>query len=133
MARDGDSILSDAQAFTTQAAHASTNVYDFGAEHVGHNSKVLVTVNTAVTSDGSATVLAKVETDDNASFTSATELHATAAIGKATLVAGYKVLEFTLPHTVERYVRTTYTVGTADLTAGKFNAWISNILQTNGV
>lgn len=133
MILDADLILSDAQAETTVAAHASTNVVDFGAPNVGHNNKVIVTVNTAVTSDGSGTVLFTVETDDNADFTSATALYATAAIAKTTLVAGYRVLEFTLPYTVERYVRVTYTIGTAALTAGKFNAYIDNAIQTNNI
>lgn len=132
MILDADLILSDAQAETTVAAHASTNVVNFGAANVGHNNKVIVTVNTAAVGSG-ATVLFTVETDDNEAFTSATALYATAAIGVATLVAGYRVMEFTLPNTVEQYVRVTYTIGTAALTAGKFNAYIDNAIQTNNI
>lgn len=130
---DYDNVLSLAQAVTTAAATPTTNVIDFQAAHVGARNKVICTVNTAVTSGSSATVTFAVETDDNANFTSATTLYTTAAIAKATLVAGYKVFEFTLPWETERYVRGVITPAVGDLTAGKFNMWVDNVAQTNGL
>lgn len=128
---DNEMILSNAQAETTVAAHASTGYIDFGRAGAGYNKKILVTVNTSCSTASSPTVLFKVQCDDNSSFSSATDLFATAAIPAATLVAGYKVLEFTLPAEVERYVQVTYTIGTAALTTGKFNAWVDDAQQTN--
>ena len=48
----------------------------------------------------------------------------TGAIGKATLVAGYKVFEVPIPFKLQRYAKLVYTVATGPLTAGKFDAWI---------
>lgn len=130
---DNEMIMSNAQAVTTAAATASTNIIDFGVAGAGKDKKVIVTVNTAVTSGGAATVAFKVQTDSAADFSSATDLFTTAAIGKATLVAGYQVLEFTLPASVKRYVRVLITPAVADLTAGKFNAYVDTAIQTNMV
>lgn len=131
---DGDMILSDAQAVTTATATASTNVIDFGAAHAGYNQKVIITVNTSVAATaGAANVTFAITTDGDEAFGSAVTLYTSAAIAKATLVAGYRVVEFTLPWHVERYVRVTYTPDTNDLTAGKFNAWVDNSIQTNGI
>lgn len=130
---DGDMIFSDAQAVTTATATDSTNVIDFGAAHVGAGQKVICTVGTAVGSTGTANVTFKVITSATEAFTVPVELYTTAAIAKATLVAGYKVFEFTLPWEVKQYVKVTYTPDTTDLNAGKFYAWVESKAQTNGV
>lgn len=130
---DGDMILSSAQAVTTAEATPSTNAVDFGAAHVGVNNRVIINVNTLVAaSGGAANVTFAIQTDSDVAFGSATTLWISAAIAKATLVAGYKVVEFVLPWEVERYVRVVYTPDTNNLTAGKFNAWVDSAFQTNG-
>ena len=128
---DGDNVLSYAQAETTATDHDSTNVIDLGAAHVGHNQKVIVTVKDAVTSDGSATVTFAVKTGSTTACS--TTLFTVSEVAKATLVAGYRVMEFTLPWNVGRYLKLVYTIGTAALTGGSFNAYIDNSVQTNGV
>ena len=56
---------------------------------------------------------------------------ARAAIAKATLVAGYNVLRIRIPKGVQRFIRLTYTVGVAVLTAGQFDANLVMDVQTN--
>lgn len=134
MILDKHSILSDAQAVTTAEETASTNVIDFGAEHVGYGQKVLCTVNTTVAaSGGAANVTFKVQSSAAENMGTPTNHYTSAAIAKATLVAGYSVFEVILPYEVKRYVNVTYTPDTNNLTAGKFNAWVSNVRQTNGI
>jgi hypothetical protein len=127
---DNELIMSNAQAFTT-GANASTNSVDFGRAGSGYNKKVLVSVNTTVTSGGAGTVAVAVQHDSDPAFGTAVTLFTTAALAKTVLVAGYSVLEYTLPAEVKQYVRVLYTVATADLTAGKFNAYIDDARQTN--
>jgi hypothetical protein len=130
MLRDAQWVLSDAQAVTTAAATASTNVYDtLGPAPsnlgIGEELWVVCSINTTVTSDGSATVAFALQTDDNESFSSATTIHSVSAIAKATLVAGYRVFAIRLPTNCERYIRALITVATADLTAGKFDIYLT--------
>jgi len=120
--------FSDAQAETTQAAHDSTTVLDLGvaAPNIGAGTPVwlVIRVNEAVTSDGSATVTFDVQDSaNNSAFASIGLL--TGAIAKATLVAGYVVMKVPLPASIRRYVKIVYTIGTAALTAGKFDAFLT--------
>ena len=131
MILDAENIMSNAQAFTAAEAVASTNSIDFGVAGAGYNRKVFVTVAESVTSTGSATVAFALQMDNDSAFGSPTALVTVTAVGKATLVAGYKVIEFTLPSTVERYIRILYTVATEVLSKGKFNAWVDSAQQTN--
>ena len=129
---DKQLLMSDAQAVTSSAA--STNVIDLGA-HLGMDPGVTedlwlqVRVDTTATASGSATVTFTVETDDDEAFGSATTVYSSAAIGKATLVAGYYPVRIRLPLGMERYVRVYYTVATGPLTAGKFDAFINSGAQ----
>lgn len=127
---DNELIMSNAQAVTAIAANAATNDIDFGRAGSGYNKKVLVSVNTTAVG-ASSTVVFSVITDDNAAFSSPVTLVSTAALPIASLTAGKKILEYTLPAEVEQYVRVTYTIAVAVLTAGKFNAWIDDAQQTN--
>jgi hypothetical protein len=78
-----------------------------------------------VTSDGSATVTFAYIESDTADLGSPTTLFTTAAIAKATLVAGYQAIKMKIPPNSKRYVGVLYTVGTAALTAGAFSAFLS--------
>ena len=126
--------FSDAQAPTTVATHASTNVVDLKAAGALEGKPYYLHIKTpvAVTSDGSATVAFAVQTDDDEAFGSATTLWTSAAIGKATLVAGYEVIRLPINGlALERYTRVYYTVATGPLTAGKFDAFLSADGDTN--
>lgn len=91
---------------------------------------LVITIDTAVTSGGSATVQFILASDAQAAIAtdgSATQHWASAAIAKATLVAGYVVAIVELPKqpVYERYLGILQVTGTAALTAGKFNAFLT--------
>jgi len=111
------------------------DVIDLGAagEDPGNGRQVFlnIEVTTAVTSAGAATVSFILASDDAAAIAvddSATEHVVTAAIPKASLVAGYR-LAIPLPvgvgQTYEQYLGILQDVGTAALTAGAINAFLS--------
>ena len=130
--------FSDAQAVTSTAA--SKNIIDLGPLHTdntdrdigaGESLRLRILVDTAALSTASSTVTFSLETDDHATFSSATTLWSSAAVAKATLVAGYQVADIALPKGFEKYARVKYTVATADLTAGAFTAFICKDSQDN--
>lgn len=91
---------------------------------------LVIQIDTAVTSAGSATVQFHLASDAQAAIAvdgSATYHWSSAALPKATLVAGYQVCAIELPKgTYERYIGVLTTVGTAAVTAGKVNAFLTN-------
>ena len=125
--------FSNAQAETTVATHASDSVIDLQAkgDAYGKELYLVIQVQTTVTSGGAGTVLFKLETDSDEAFGSATALWTSEVIAKATLVAGYKVAAFRLPSGCERSLRVTYTIATAALTAGAFDAFLTPAPQAN--
>lgn len=96
----------------------------------GRQMYLVIQVDTAVTSAGSATVSFQLVSDGvTTPAANGTEtLHwASAAIPKATLVAGYVAAIVPLPlenPAYERYLGIQQNVGTAALTAGKINAFV---------
>jgi len=122
MILDRNTLVSNAQAVTATAV--STDTIDLGAlRDIGTGTKIsaFVTVDVAATAAGAATVTFAVITSANADLSSATTLYTTSAIGKATLVAGYKVFDITIPRQLlSRYLGLNYTVATGPLTAGSF-------------
>lgn len=132
---DAKLMLSEDQAFTTVAAHDSSNVIDFGAktdewdaagvQGYGGDGLYLTVVCTAtVTSDGAATIDIQLEDSaDNSTFADAG--CGTGATAKASFTQGYVALQVPLPSGLRRYAKVTYTVATAALTAGAFTAYIS--------
>ena len=67
------------------------------------------------------------QTDDDVAFGSATTLWTSATLAQATVVAGYTIFEADLSNyddKLERYIRFTYTCGTAVATKGKIDAFI---------
>lgn len=122
--------VSNEQAVTSSAA--STDVIDFGqtTPNVGMDdrSSMVVTVDEAAAASGAATVTVSVQDSaDNSSFA---DVAVTAAIGKATLVAGYQIV-IPMPVKLRRYCRVYYTVATGPLTAGKFSAQVVTGIQQN--
>jgi hypothetical protein len=111
----------------TGIAGSSTVANDLG---LGDAAWLVIQVDTAFTSGGSATVAFHLASDAGASIAtdgSATYHFSTSAIPVATLVAGYTVAAVRLPSgNYERYLGILQTTGTAALTAGKFNAFVTN-------
>lgn len=109
------------------------DVIDLGAtsSDIGNGQPLyaVIQVDTAVTSGGSATVSFEIASDAQAAIAvdgSATVHAVTAAIPKASLVAGYLVAAVALPiGSYERYLGIIQNVGTAALTAGKINAFLT--------
>lgn len=125
--------LSDAQAETTVAAHDSDNIIDLSVFGDAKNELyAVIQIPVAVTSGGAATVQFKLISDSDSGFATAPVTHFdSGAVAKATLVAGYRVLAMRLPIGVKRFIKTTYTIGTAVLTAGAFDAFLTKEVQTN--
>jgi len=128
MILDAKLIFSEDQAITTVGNHNSTNILDFGVANpnLGEGTKLVlhVEVSEAFASGGSATLTVDVQDSaDNSSYASIGIK--TGAIAVADLTAGKKILEIPLPYSFRRYMKIVYTVGTADFTAGKVNAYIA--------
>lgn len=129
MLTDNLLYFSKAQAVTSSAA--STDVIDFSAyRDIGNGAQELelfLTVDETVTAAGAATVTFSLEDSaDNSSFAA---IWTSAAIGKASLVAGANNISLALapkiPLGCRRYLRVGYTVATGPLTAGKFTAGLT--------
>lgn len=134
---DSQNLFSDDQTLILTVAGgevASTNIIDLGVDRdigKGEPVPVLIQITTAVESGGAGTLQVKLQTDDNASFSSPTDLYDSGALAKTVLVEGYKIPLNFVPRENERYLRVTYTPGTADLTAGAVLACIGSEDQTN--
>lgn len=102
---------------------------DFGQ---GDDLYLVITVKTAVTSGGAATVDFRLRTDSNANLTTApVDLVSSGAIAKATLVAGYQVFLKLPSATYKEFIGVNANIGTAVLTAGAFEADIVKDPQRN--
>lgn len=91
-----------------------------------------VLVDTAITAAGAATVTITLESDSTANLATSPVVHyTTAAIGKATLVAGYVPVQTQLPGGAaalyKKFLGVRYTVATGPLTQtpGGFVSWLS--------
>lgn len=91
----------------------------------------VVQVDTAVTSGGAATVSFALASDAQAAIAtdgSASVHYQSAAIPKATLIAGYEAVAVKIPGgTYERYLGVLQTTAVAALTAGKVNAFLTPV------
>tara|TARA_R110002153_G_scaffold253645_2_gene411756 strand:+ start:1986 stop:2435 length:450 start_codon:yes stop_codon:yes gene_type:complete len=99
---------------------------DMGA---GQPMYLVLSVDTSVTSGGSATVEFELCSDAQAAIAAdgTATIHAsTGAIAKATLVAGYEtIIALPVGNTYERFLGIVANVGAAALTAGKINAFLT--------
>lgn len=136
MILDQQLTFSDAQAkatgvFDSAADFDSTNIVDLSAAGDRLEDMYLVIrVDTAVQSAGSATVGFSLQTCATINGTYSTLL-STAAIAKTSLTANTEVLKARVPLGVKRFLKVVYTVGTAALTAGKFDAFLTPAVDTN--
>jgi hypothetical protein len=86
---------------------------------------------TAVTSGGSATVDFQFVTQSASSLASPTVIYDFTAIGKATLVAGYRqIAKVPRSSNYAQYIGLQYVVGTAALTAGSVVAFLTKDLDS---
>lgn len=134
MITDTNLRVSSAQAVTTTAV--STNTIDLAlARDIGKGAKLrfAISVDTAATAAGAATVTFQAITSTSAALTSPTIVGSTDAIGKAALTAsvangglpGKRIIVEINPQlatTGQRYLGLQYTVATGPLTAGAFTA-----------
>ena len=119
------------QAVTATAV--STDSIDTGLPNrnlaSGHDFIMTAQVGTAFTAAGAATMQIEVISADDAALTvNVTSHYITAAIPKATLVAGYRVA-MTVPSDAggvkfRQYVGTRYTVATGPMTAGTISSFL---------
>lgn len=133
---DSQLIFAEAQAVTATGDTASTNVYDTGgangqgdAGQTGENLWINAVCTTVPTSGGSATIQAVLShSADNITYT---DVVAGPALAFAGVTLGMVLLQVQPPPGMLEYWRVTWRVGTAALTAGKFDAWVSNTIERN--
>lgn len=116
--------FSDAQAVTSSAA--STNIVDLTSDRdVGPGERLwlVLTVQTAITGS-SPTVSAVLQTDDNASFSSATAIATLETLTATNGTAGATFF-MAVPSNNERYLRVNYTAG-GTVSTGAVNAFLTN-------
>jgi hypothetical protein len=87
----------------------------------------------AFTAAGAATLTITLESDSAVGLATTPAVHySTAAIPKATLIAGYVAVRTKLPSgDYQRYIGLRYTVATGPMTAGTVLAWLSPDVQRN--
>lgn len=127
MILDAKLVFSDGQEETTAAAHDSDNIVDTETTSnlaIGTELIINVVVSTTFTSGGSATLIATFQTSpDNSSWTT----HCTSETwAVADLAAGAVLLRRAIPmEKCQRYWKFVYTIGTAAMTAGAVDAFIT--------
>ena len=132
---DSQNELSNKQTLIAAVGtHVSTNVIDLSVDRdIGKGEPVpfLAQITTLVESGGAATLQLILETDDNEAMASAETLYTSEVITLAALVAGYKFPINFVPRTNQQYLRASYVIGTADITAGAIQCSIGSEDQTN--
>ena len=125
--------FSDSQDFTATGNTVSTNVIDLGeaGDAYGREMYLVVQVPVAVTSGGAATVTVTLETDDNEAIASAKDLYVSEAFAIADMSEGSQLLAVRIPQGCQQYLRISYAVGVAVLTAGAFDAFLAAGPQAN--
>ena len=122
-------IMSDAQAPTDSSTDtASTNVLDFGVANanIGAGTPLwwVLEVHTTAGSSGNAATLT-VTLQDSADDATFVTLLQTEAFAEASLTADALLMCVPIPAEHARYIRCLYDIGTEDLTAGKFNSYLT--------
>lgn len=122
---DRQLMMSLDQAVTASAA--TTDYIDLGAARnigVGEELCIVFTVTTTTASAGATTLDLVLQGDSSAAFGSAVTIQTVfTGIPKATLIAGYQFVAKLNPSpalTGYRYIRGSYTVNTANFSAGAF-------------
>lgn len=133
---DSETVLASAQVATDHTADtASTNIYDSGSANasdlsmVGENLWIQAKIQTTCTSGGAATTQAVLQ--DSADGVTFADVLAGPVLSLGNSVAGAVLLQTQPPTGLRRYIRIAWRIGAADLTAGKFDAFISNTIERN--
>lgn len=137
--RDSQMILSEEQANVLGiAVYPSTNVYDMGAAQdngVGFPIWVYVNIGeVAMTAAAGAILTVLVETSDTVGGTYVpllTTVGIAADAADATTAAGLSLIKAMLPANCKRFVRVSYIVTVAAVTAGTFDAGFELTPQAN--
>lgn len=125
MIRDKSLIFSEAQAITVDAA--STNIIDLGqAENLGLGQDLtFVAEVTVVAGAGTEGLQLKLQSDDNADFTSPKDEIVSGVLLPAVLTAGAR-FQFKLPaNTLQQYIRGYYEIVSTSFTGLKMNLFIT--------
>lgn len=121
--------LSEDQAETTQATHATENDLDLVNSNVGYDANVAFIIKTALTSSGSATVTFAVEGYDGSSWVTLAQTRAI-DYDDAILAKGAHPVFVPVPFGSEALmdgierIRGSVTIGTAALDAGAWDAYL---------
>jgi hypothetical protein len=130
--RDLLNTYSDAQALTSTGNTDSTNTIDQLADGDTFEAPFIrVKVNTTFTSGGSATLAVNLITDDDVAFGSPKTFPLVAATAVASLTAGTVLYQGRLPIGMQHYHKLQYVIGTAAMTAGKVDAFLTEAVPTN--
>lgn len=131
---DRNNMVSRNQALTATAV--STDVVDMkvSADQFGAGAPqlfLMFVVGTTYASAGASTLVINIVDDDNTSLSSPTVLASSPSIPKASLVAGAKFAIpvpplLAAPSNRQRYLGASFTVGTANFTAGDHDAWFTD-------
>lgn len=130
---DSSLRLSAAQAVTGLGDIASTGTLDLGTsfQDMGLTSDLwaVAVCTAAATSAGAATVQAALQ--DSANGSTWADLLLGPVLPVASAKPGVKLLETQPPNNHRRYLRMVYRIGTAALTGGQFDAFITTAVQRN--
>ncbi len=132
---DSQLIFAEAQAVVNVGDTASASAYNAGNAYLGdagltgENLWVQALCSTTATSGGGATVQAVLQ--DSADGVTYADVVSGPALAVANVVAGAQLLALQPPPGMRQYWRIAWRVATAALTAGKFDAFVSNTLQRN--
>lgn len=131
MLKDALATFATAQAPTATGDTASTDVLDqlVKSGAVGREPWAIARIDTTATSGGAATLAAVLQ--DSADNSAWADLVVGPAIAVASLTAGKEILKVRVPIGTRRYLRFAWRIGTAVLTAGKFDAFLVDNPQVN--
>ncbi len=131
MIQDKELIISAAQAFTSQGTVVGTNVIDLGVAGDAHDELFFVVqTQTAAASAGSATLNIKLLTSAAENLATPVVLYETGALAYTEFTLG-KEIKFRIPRGLLKYVGVNFVLAGADLTAGKFNVFLTKGIDTN--
>lgn len=118
--------VSSDQALTGTSAVASTDTIDLSLDRdIGPGQTMYAVIQFKAAPGGTTpTFTAKVQTDDNSAFSSATDLLTTNTLAAAAMAVGQRLV-IPFPWTNERHVRLSYTMGGTSPTS-TVDAWISS-------
>lgn len=117
-------MISEEKALTT--AGASSDTFDIGLAGYGPGTPIRLKciINTAFTSEEGAATLAIAVYSGATDGSTTLTLYSLAATAKASLTKGATLIDMVLPANTMRWLKVTYTVGVADMTAGALSTYL---------